>query len=274
MSLGAARYRLRLAVARHRRPVLAGLVAAAAVCGLQVVRPAAPATRPVTVVTRDLPAGHVVAASDVVVRNWPVAFGPSRLVARPVGRVLSGAVLRGEPLTDARVAPEAGGRLAGLPPDAVSIAVRLADPAAAVVARPGGRVDVIVGAPLDPLSGASAGTTIGSGAGSAADPQADRSAVIVSGALVVAVGHASDTTGGSGAGGDGASAGDTGVLGGLGAGEATGGGTASTDGAAAAPQGVLVLAVARSDAVRLAKMAGIRRITITAPLQTSAGQPG
>jgi pilus assembly protein CpaB len=126
------------ALSRHRRTVAALLAAAAAVLGLSATRPRAHGVR-VLVAARDLTAGARLGSSDVTARVFPTGAVPSGLVARAEGRVLSGPMRRGEPLTDARV------RAAGPPadPGLVATPIRLADAAVARLLHPGDRVDVL-----------------------------------------------------------------------------------------------------------------------------------
>jgi len=139
------------------RRVLAGALLLTAV--LVALRPdAAPAvppaslgTVPVVVVARDLPAGALLATRDVRTASLPrdaVPAGAVREVPAVLGRVVAGPVRRGEPITDARLVGP--GLTAGLGPDeSAAVPVRLADPQAAALVRPGDRVDVL-GTPVEP----------------------------------------------------------------------------------------------------------------------------
>jgi pilus assembly protein CpaB len=169
-------YRLHLAVIRHRRPVAAGLLAAAVAAGLQAVRPPPPAATTLLVAARDLPAGHRLTDGDLATGSWYPQAVPAGVVPRPAGRVLSSAIRRGEPLTDTRLLGD--GLLTGLPADTVAVAVRLADPASALVVRSGERADVLAGPTDDPLTAPPA-------PGPAGTQGVAR--VVVSGALVVSV---------------------------------------------------------------------------------------
>jgi pilus assembly protein CpaB len=233
------RYRVRLAVIRRRRLVAVGLLAAAVAAGLQAVRPAPPPSTTVLVAARDLPAGHRLTSGDLAAGSWYPDDVPAGTVPRPAGRVLSSAIRRGELLTDTRVLGD--GLLTGLPAGTVAVAVRLADPASALVVRPGERADVLAGPaddalttgpPIDPL-----------------EPQAAEAGVVVTGALVLSDPAAAPVEGAD-------AVADSGMLGSLGAGSA---GPAPSTGAGA---GVLLVAVTRADAVRLAGLAGRRPLTV------------
>lgn len=242
------RLRLRIALARYRRGIVAGLLAVAVVAGLQALRPAAPATTPVLVVTRDLPAGHRLGAGDLAVLSWPGAAVPAGLVARPQGRVLAAPLRRGEPVTDVRVVR---GRPAatGLPSGWVATTVRLTDPAAAFLVSPGDRVEVIAGGGTDPLGAAGPGSGGGAPAGQ----------VLVDDAVVLTTPPADRTaTDPSGAGGESADGSSGGLLGAVRAGPGSPPPGAERD----LPAGVLVLGVPDDGAVALAAAGGVRYLTI------------
>ena len=123
-----------------------------------------PVTVPVVVAGVDLPAGTVLADSQLTVARPPADAVPAGVDPRPgglLGRVLAGAVRAGEPLTDARLVGP--GLTAFLPPGQVAAPVRLADLAVAGLVRTGDRVDVL-----------------------AAPPDAERAEVVAAGALVLA----------------------------------------------------------------------------------------
>jgi hypothetical protein len=109
---------------RHRRPAAALLLAVAAAV---VVRSALPAPAGTAVVTaqRDLPAGHVVASSDLGTALLPHAAVPAGVLDQHdlVGARLASAVRAGEPLTDVRVS--GAGLTAALPPGHVAVPVLL-----------------------------------------------------------------------------------------------------------------------------------------------------
>ncbi|MEV7806033.1 SAF domain-containing protein [Microbispora sp. NPDC088329] len=156
--------------ARRRRPIAAVLAGLAVACVLLAVR--APGGVEVLAAARDLPGGRL-AASDVVVVRLPPDAVPAGVYApgTPVsGRVLTGPLRRGEPLTDARLLGPGlfrqalegqgpGGQMAS--PRAtgdqatetgtgmetgmgmVATPVRIADPDAARLLSPGDVIDVM-----------------------------------------------------------------------------------------------------------------------------------
>lgn len=150
--LALARRRLRRAVLGRRRLLAALCAALAVVAGVRAVAAPPPETVAVTVAARDLPAGAVLAATDLTrVELAPDAL-PDDLLADPVGRTLAGPVSRGEPLTGVRVvgAPLAQQSLAGT--DRVALPVRLPDAGAVALLRVGDRVDLVA---TDPQVGTS-----------------------------------------------------------------------------------------------------------------------
>jgi Flp pilus assembly protein CpaB len=105
----------------------------------------------VVVAAHDLAAGAVLAPGDLRVVAMPTAVVPAGAPHRAaglIGRTAAGAIRRGEALTDARVVGP--GLSAGLGSgESAAVPVRLADPDAAALIRPGDRVDVI-GTPVAP----------------------------------------------------------------------------------------------------------------------------
>jgi Flp pilus assembly protein CpaB len=143
-------WRVRWALARRRRLLAAGLLAAAAAVGVRAATPQPSPTEKVPVATRDLPAGHVLNDGDLAWQRWPAGTAPRGRLAVVGGQVLGGAVRQGEVLTDARVL--GAGLLAGQDADVVAVVVRPAEPASAAVVHAGDRVDVLAGpAGVDPL---------------------------------------------------------------------------------------------------------------------------
>lgn len=115
------------------------LIAAAA---LAVGRPK-PADSGVSVlaVSRDLPAGAVLAAADVRLIRLPTA--PDGAFVNPrtaTGRTLSAGVRRGEVVTDARVVPVTGPDPG---PGRVAVPIQLADAATTTLLHPGAHVTVL-----------------------------------------------------------------------------------------------------------------------------------
>jgi Flp pilus assembly protein CpaB len=131
-------------LAAHRRLVASVLAGLAVLTALSVVRPAPPPAVTVLTAAHDLPAGAVLVPADLARAAVPVALVPSgalRPGAAVVGRVVAGAVRRGEPLTDVRLLGPS--LLASVSPGSVAVPVRFADPAAVALLRPGDRIDVL-----------------------------------------------------------------------------------------------------------------------------------
>lgn len=138
----AVRRDLRRALARHRVLLSAGLAAGSVATGVTALAPAAPPTRAVVVAAHDLTAGAPLAGGDLRTVELPVGRVPAGVLGDPasaVGRVVSGPVRAGEPLTDVRLL---GAAL--LPPGPeVATPVRVAERATAAIVRPGDVVDVL-----------------------------------------------------------------------------------------------------------------------------------
>lgn len=134
------------AAARRRGLLAAGLAAAAVASGLTALAPAPAPTTTVLTAARDLTAGAVLTADDLVGAPLPTRLVPNGAlddVAAVAGRLVAGPVRRGEPLTDVRLL---GAGL--LPPgDEVAAPVRLAEPATGALVVAGDRVDVLAAAP-------------------------------------------------------------------------------------------------------------------------------
>jgi pilus assembly protein CpaB len=207
---------------RQRRLLAAALLAIATAVALQGIIPTERNGPLIAVTARDLPAGHRLTAADLTHQHWPAGTAPTGTVPHPEGKVLASPVRKGEPVTDARLTGR--GLLTGQPTGTVAVAVRLADPAASGLIRPGDRVDVLSLPPVDGL------------------PAATATATLAEAALVLAVGSrgGEDTDGSVG-----------GTASGSGAGPwNTGTGTAGESG-----QGLLVLAVDRTTSATLAPAA-------------------
>ncbi|ETK30979.1 hypothetical protein MPTA5024_37610 [Microbispora sp. ATCC PTA-5024] len=128
-------------LARHRRPIAAILAGLAVTCGLLAVR--SPAGVEVLAAARDLAGGRLSSADLMVVRlpADAVPDGALRPGTEVAGRVVTGPVRRGEPLTDARLLGPAV--LAAGGPGMVAAPVRVADPDAARLLSPGDVIDVL-----------------------------------------------------------------------------------------------------------------------------------
>ena len=134
------------------RRVLAALLAVAAL--VLALRPSPegaprpPVTVGVAVAAADLAPGSVLTAADLTLARLPPDVVPSGVAADPhalVGRVVTGGVRAGEPLTDVRLV--GAGLTALLPEGQVAVPVRLADLAVAGLVGTGDRVDVLATVP-------------------------------------------------------------------------------------------------------------------------------
>ncbi len=225
--------------ALRRRLLAAGLAFVAVLLALSVLAPSDPRREPVVVAAQDLPAGHPVRSSDMKIALLPQAVvpdGAASSVDALAGRVLAGALRRGEPLTDVRLVGRA--LLAGLAPGRVAVPVRLADVGMLTLVEPGDRVDVLAAVAAASPDGSTTGVS----------PPAR---VVAAGARVLTVPRASPGSGSSG------SSGSSSLIGG----SSTSTGSSTTG---AGPP--LLLAVDRATAADLAGAA-----TGRLSLQLSAG---
>ncbi|KAA5836933.1 SAF domain-containing protein [Saccharopolyspora hirsuta] len=140
----AALFRARRGVLLLRRSAAVALLLLAAALAVQHHGPPQ-AGVPVLVAARDLPPGRALSEVDVTRRELPVELVPDgalRDSPAALGRVLSAAARRGEPLTDARF----NGPTAASGGGTVSAPIRLADPEVADFLAPGRRVDIVTAA--------------------------------------------------------------------------------------------------------------------------------
>jgi hypothetical protein len=165
------RWRRRVA----RRLLAAVLAATAVVGGVAVARtPEGGPSVTVLLAARDLPAGHLVGAADLVGQRRPRDYAPAAApmeATDAVGRHLAGPVLAGEVVTPGRLLGP--GLLAGRPAGDVALHVPVAGPGVSGLVSPGDRVDLV----------AATGAAVARGATVLAVPPGDPS----SPALVVAV---------------------------------------------------------------------------------------
>ncbi len=127
-----------------RRLLSAGLAATAVAAAVHVLAPGPAATVAAVVLTHDRPGGAVLGPGDLRTERRPPGTVPrgSLTLAAASGRVLAAGARAGEVLTDVRLVGP--GLLAGQDPGLVGAPVRVADPAAAALAAPGDRVDVLL----------------------------------------------------------------------------------------------------------------------------------
>lgn len=130
----------------HRRLLAGGLAAAGVAIAIEAAQPDPPPTSPVVVAATSLDGGTVIDADDVTTAELPPSTVPEGALEKSdvVGRTTSGPLNAREVLTDARLVGEAA--VAGWGDDLVATPVRLADPASAVVVRPGDHIDVLAAA--------------------------------------------------------------------------------------------------------------------------------
>jgi Flp pilus assembly protein CpaB len=127
---------------RLRLPFAALLFGCACAAVVGELRPAPALTSSVVVASRPLPAGHVVAGSDVRLASIPrdvVPSGAPHAADAIIGSALAVAVPEGLPLVDSLLARD----LVEGPPGTVVAAVRLADAAVATLLAPGTHIDVL-----------------------------------------------------------------------------------------------------------------------------------
>ena len=128
---------------RRHRALLAGLLVAGAVAtALPVLAPDPPASVRVVAAARDLAPGHPLTDDDLTTVSVPVALAPASVLTAAddaVGRAVTGAVRRGELLTDARLL--GAGLLQGH--GLVAAPVRLADAETLALLHAGDHVDVL-----------------------------------------------------------------------------------------------------------------------------------
>jgi pilus assembly protein CpaB len=149
---------LRRAVSWHRRLLAGVLVAVAVLAGLQVVRPATVPAVGIVTAAHDLSAGTTLTSADLRLTLLPPELAPTG-AARSIGAVLGARLaspLRfGEPLTDVRLVGPAllNSYRASIGADVGEVLLRVDDPGAVALLKPGDRIDVIAA----PTAGAGAG---------------------------------------------------------------------------------------------------------------------
>lgn len=132
-----------------RRLAAAALLAVATALALLPAKTTAHPTATVLVARRDLPPGWTIRPVDLSLETVDLSTAPAGALADlrgATGQLVTGAVRRGEILTDARLI---GPMLAGLAPDTAAVPIRLADAGIAELLRAGSRVDLIAANPAD-----------------------------------------------------------------------------------------------------------------------------
>lgn len=131
------------AVLWHRRVLAAGLAAGAVALAIHAAD-AEPATVPLVVTTRELPGGIRLGHSDLDTIDVLPASVPSGAIASvdaAVGQMLAGPARAGEPVTDVRLVGRS--LVQGWGDDLLAVPVRIADPGAVAIVRPGELIDLI-----------------------------------------------------------------------------------------------------------------------------------
>jgi pilus assembly protein CpaB len=174
---------IRVGIRRYRRLIGAALVTLALALVVSKLAPKPAATTAIVVAARDLPAGEVLTAADLRIVDMPPATLPSGVatdVGAVVGSQLAGPLRRHEPLTDVRLND---GLLRQPAPGLVSAPVRLADSQAALLLRPGQRIDVLAASTAVPGDVGAAGGSAPA-VGAATDGAAS---VVAANVMVVAI---------------------------------------------------------------------------------------
>ncbi|MFB0833869.1 Flp pilus assembly protein CpaB [Arthrobacter halodurans] len=131
--------------ARYRRPLAACFAALSVAAGLAVVAPDHVPTRPVVVAARDLPAGSVLDAGSLAVRELATAAIPPDVHARAddvAGSQLAVPLAAGSPVPSASLVGP--GLLTGTAPGTVAVPLHPSDPETVGLLSPGQLVDVVL----------------------------------------------------------------------------------------------------------------------------------
>ncbi len=174
--------RLRRSLLARRRGIAALCVGLAAAISMQAKAAPPPPRVEVLVAAHDLPGGAPVRRADLASAAFApdsVPDGALRRGDEAVGRLLTGPVRRGEPLTDVRLL---GSGLLAARPGTVAAPVRIGDRDAVALLRVGDHVDVLA---ADPRSRAPAVTVAWSAVVLALPPARSQDPGQASGALVV-----------------------------------------------------------------------------------------
>lgn len=166
----------------HRRLVAGGLAAGAVALTIHTLEPSPDPGVAVVTAAHDLPGSARLAQDDVTITRVPEDAVPDGAVsptADIAGKQVSGPLRAGEIITDMRLMGAA--LLDGWGPNLAAVPVRIADPAAARLARPGDVLDIIAA----DVSGAGGAQVLASDVPVLAVPPANESAVVGDGALLV-----------------------------------------------------------------------------------------
>lgn len=138
------RRRLQGWIRRNRRLAVALLLCVATGLTVQQLTPAPDATVPAWAAAKDLPAGRVLAAADLAAIEVPpgVLPGGSLNLAALEGKQLAVGLRQGQLFSDSQLVGP--GLLAGSPPGAAAVPLRMADPASIQLVSPGQLVNVVM----------------------------------------------------------------------------------------------------------------------------------
>lgn len=166
----------------HRRLVAGGLAAAAVALTIHALEPSPDPGVAVVTAARDLPGSTLLEPDDLTITHIPedaVPRGAASTVTVLTGERTSGPLRAGEIITDVRLVGES--LLDGWGADLTAAPVRVADPAAARIARPGDVVDIIAA----DVSGAGGTRVLAAGVPVLAVPADADSGMAADGALLV-----------------------------------------------------------------------------------------
>ncbi len=173
-------------VLRHRRTIIVGLVAVAALNTAAGFARGPGAQRSVVVASSAIDAGAAIRTSKLRTESWPAAIVPSDWPSEPAqldGRISAGTIAIGEPITPSRLL---AARKSSLAQGLVLAPIRIADAATVALVNSGDVIDVIASWPASQTGPASA-TTIASHVRVATVPRTPTSSFSnsVDGALLV-----------------------------------------------------------------------------------------
>ncbi len=166
----------------HRRLVAGGLAAGAVALTIHALEPSPELGVPVVTAANDLPGSTLLREDDLAVTHVPVDAVPDGAVSSLsdlAGQQISGPVRAGEILTDVRLVGSS--LLDGWGPNLAAVPVRIADPAAVRLARPGDVIDIIAA----DVSGAGGAHVLAAGVPVLAVPSGSDAGLPSEGALLV-----------------------------------------------------------------------------------------
>ncbi|HEX6197951.1 MAG TPA: SAF domain-containing protein [Jiangellaceae bacterium] len=166
----------------HRRLVAGGLAAGAVALTIHALEPSPEPGVPVVTAANDLPGSTLLQEDDLAVTHVPddaVPDGAVSSLSDLAGQQISGPVRAGEIFTDVRLVGRS--LLDGWGPDLAAVPVRIADPAAVRLARPGDVIDIIAA----DVSGAGGAHVLAAGVPVLAVPSGSDAGMPADGALLV-----------------------------------------------------------------------------------------